>query len=161
MKKILLTIAICFIFTMGVAANSGSAIIPEFRYFRFSSQDYGSTNIHISNITTELIDVEILLYKSDGTLLKENSSFFAINNLLNFDCSSAKNTMQFSLDANQSGRFDFHPSSLGPEWETGYGIIKWSQDSTAVLGLIARGIIYRYFNTYGFSELSINQGQPF
>ena len=125
------------------------------------SENYQSTHFHFSNITTGLIDVEILLYKSDGTLMKENTSFFDTNNLLNFDCSSAENTLQFSLDANQSGKFNFSPSSLSPGWEFGYGIIKWSQDSNAVLGLIARGTIYRYFNTYAYREISINQGQPF
>ena len=147
---------------MGVAANSGSAIIPEFRYCRRGAENYRSSHFHISNITTELIDVEILLYKSDGTLMKENASFFDIDNLLNFDCSSAKNTMQFSLDANQSGTFSFLPSSLGPEIEFGHGIIKWSQDSIVVLGLIARGNAYlRYNKTYAYSEITINNGQPF
>lgn len=159
MKKILLAVAICFIFTMGVAANSGSAVIPGYLNGKTASH-FQCFVMHVSNITPDPIDVEIILYRRDGSLLNNVSSYVTVVNAFNFDGSATENTFQFSLGGNHTCgiTFDKWPE-LG---EIGYGIIKWNQNSTAVHGLVARGYnVIIINNNHARSSISINGGQPF
>ncbi len=163
MKKLLLTIAICFIFTMGVVANSGSAVIPTFNSQK-DGNNYQRTTVQISNITKEPINVEILLYKSNGNLWYDILSTVNVTvaNALNFDGSSADNSFQFSLNGNQTCCFTLH-AYINGHTEFGYGIIKWTQNSPAVHGLVARGQQWCVIgSSYAFcSSITINNGQPF
>ena len=160
MKKLLLTIAICFIFTMGVAANSGSAVIPGYN-LEIQNWNMQGFVIYTSNITPEPIDVEIILYKLDGTILNNVASYVDVVNTINFDGSAPENTFQYTLDGKNTGIFSFSNWILGQP-VAGYGIIKWTQNSNAVQGLVARA--HTYINVdkkYGLNTIIINGGQPF
>ena len=161
MKKILITIAICFIFTMGVAANSGSAVIPGFHIDK-TSVYFITTAYYISNITPDPIDVELIIYKSDGTIMNDASNYVYVYNALNFDDTSVENTFHFSLAGNQTCGMSFNHNLYNGQYEIGYGIIKWTQNSNVVHGLVARGHTYYKHNSMcGYSSLTINEGQPF
>ena len=176
MKKALIVLTVLLSLFAGVATaatNSGTAVIPFYHASIDPDGNVYQTNISLSNITDKNINVEVILYKKDGTILTDtdNNPYGGTIrgfDLLNYYDNFSDKTLSFTLGPNSSGRFDIYnlePIEISGIY--GYGIIKWTQDSTAVNGLVASGIGYYQINdnivSLGYSQLAIpiNDGLPF
>lgn len=177
LKKSLVVLTVLLSLFAGVAmasANSGSAIIP---LYQASLDNWGHrymTWVHLSNITNQELNIEVILYKSDGTILTDTDndpfggSIHSRDNLLNYYDNLTDASLSFTLGPNSSARFgvydDGHPRD---NIVRGYGVIKWQQNSKAPCAIVAHAIGY-YANLssgqilgHNMFAIPINNGLPF
>lgn len=163
MKKLLIGLVamVCLLGVVGVAyGNSGSAVIPGLYSSYTASTEYNVTVFRISNITNESIDVKIILYKQDGSLLSGSNYVYSQDNLNNYNGSLSDATVSFTLAPNAAGEIKFRQTTSNVIY--GHGIIEWEQKSTAVYGLVVSGfIVSRTAQGYDRFLLPINNGLPF
>lgn len=177
MKRSLIILTVLLSLFAGVAivsANSGSAIIPHYQASDEVAGHRFSTWIHLSNITNQDLNIEVIFYKKDGTILTDTDnnplggSIHARDNIFNYYDNLTDASLSFTLGPNSSTRFgvydDGHPRDNNAR---GYGVIKWQQDSKAPCAIVAHGIGY-YANVSSGKVLGqnlfaipINNGLPF
>jgi len=161
MKKIMtcLITMICLLgLAAGTSANTGRAIIPPTGFSYFTSSSYVQPQLFISNITNNSISITITFYDKNGAILTGVVSGLNLNNL---NSSPGNASISFDLAANATGYVFLNLNSASTNF--GYGIIGWTQNSTAVYGLVANGsnVWYnngRWINSY---SIPINNGLPF
>ncbi len=168
MKRSLVVLTILLSLFAGVATaatNSGTAVIPHYQ----AAHTIGifETFINLSNITDQNINVKVILYNSDGTILTDTDNdplggtIKAYDNILNYLDNLTDASLSFTLGANSSCRFVV----TGNDSVRGYGVIKWEQDSKAVCGLVAHGIGFysgaNYSSGRNMVAIPINNGLPF
>ncbi|MCG8515670.1 MAG: hypothetical protein MI740_16130 [Halanaerobiales bacterium] len=167
MKKALVVLTILLSLFAGVAiasANSGSAIIPHYQAY-VNEQFRYYTWVYLSNITDQDINVEVILYKRDGTILFDTDNNISGYYLSNYNENLPNATLSFTLGPNSFGKFgissyDHHDIAT----TAGYGIIKWEQDSKAVHGLVAQAIGFLVLKSnpvHPQLSIPINNGLPF
>ena len=149
LKKLLVVLAI-FISCAPLLAGSGKAIVT--RWFA-ADWDSKSTNLQISNITGNDLEVTVTFYKQDGTLHTGSDILFA-----NFQASNAE------LGAGKTGYITIKNSAAQPDLKYGYAVIEWKNKGSDddVLGLVA----HSYSNQNqsgraGWYSTSINGDMPF
>ena len=177
MKRSLVVLTVLLSLFAGVAivsANSGSAIIP---HYVASTNYYGLrhyTWYYVSNITNQNIDVEVIFYKNDGTIVSDIDNNPLEGTLRGYSVSNYKDTLSdlslsFTIGPHSNGRFCI-TSSEHPDYTNlgGYGIITWKQDSKVATALVAHGMIFSDIkdsstNLLGQSlgTIPINNGLPF
>ncbi len=178
MKRSLIVLTVLLSLFAGVAivsANSGSAIIPHYvasTSYNKSIRQY--TCYYVSNITDQNIDVEVIFYKNDGTIVSDIDNNPLEGTLRGYSVSNYKDTLSdlslsFTIGPHSNGRFCII-SSEHPDYTNlgGYGIITWKQDSKVATGLVAYGMIFSDIkdsstNLLGQSlgTIPINNGLPF
>jgi hypothetical protein len=162
MKKMLvgLTLMICLLGLSTVTyGNTGKAIITPTEFTYYSSSNYFEPQFYFSNITNNPLTVTITLYDKTGSIL--TSGFHISNNVSNPNTSPSNASLSFDLAANATCTLKIWLSSSSDNY--GYGIIEWTQNSTAICGLIAHGCDW-YKNVSGAwtsYALPINNGLPF
>ena len=177
MKKALVVLTVLLSLFAGVAivsANSGSAIIPLYQASDEPTGHRYMTWIHLSNITDKDINVEVILYRSDGTILTDTDNdpssgpLQSRDNIRNYYDNLTDASLSFTIGPNSSGRFVIYDEEF-PRYNTarGYGVIKWQQDSKAPCAIVAHGIGY-YANVsagkilgHNMFAIPINNGLPF
>ncbi len=126
-------------------AGSGKAIVP---FWNAGTTIYHQTDIYITNISNNDVEVTVTIYKKDGTELTSGVTYN------NFSASDTK------ILARNSGYVRINPTTSG----FGFAIIEWnntgSDDNTVALTAYA---MFLKFNATveGVSAVPINQGLPF
>ncbi|BCJ98131.1 hypothetical protein [Anaerocolumna chitinilytica] len=159
-----LVMVTCLVSPSGIVSASsystGKAVIPW--YVQSSSTMCGFS---VSNITDKPINVTITLYNSDGTILLDDNSastgfITGTSELLNYCDQNTDSTLTFTLNAHSTGTFQTYYNTIS---KSGYGVIKWEQDGTAIQGLVAHGGYQnKVSNTVNSAfAIPINGGLPF
>ena len=139
--------------------STGKAVIPY-----YSQYPELLTWISVSNITDNPIDVTVTLYKTDGTIFTDDNNIdtglITGIHLQNYSDQVTDATLTFTLNAHSTGWFKIMYS---PTDNNGYGIIKWSQNSNELHGVVANGGYYEHLSNGEISRqaLTINGGLPF
>ncbi|QEM69762.1 hypothetical protein FO488_17435 [Geobacter sp. FeAm09] len=158
-----------------VFAASGKAYISKYHYYTDSSRIWASY-YYISNVTGANIHVAIKLFRNPlageipPVFLKDsgNSSttgFITAVDVLNYDESGTNSTATFDLAPYTTGQIKIY-SPTSTEGGNGHGVIEWTQDSEAPVGIVAHGLLQygaAAFNTSipSFHSIMINGGNPF
>jgi hypothetical protein len=171
MKKkllIILSLVVVLISTTFVHANSiereyscGSAIIPCFVYKGTDAKTW----INISNITNENVEVRVVLYKKDGTILKDDNDInsgqiIGSTEMINYSDQIEGASLKFTLSPHSTGTIT--TLNQNNEVINGYGKIQWSQESSTHHALIASGSMCSTFSdSWSRYGITINGGMPF
>ncbi len=137
---VLLLLPACF-----ATAGTGKAIVP---FWNAGTTIYHQTDIYITNISNNDVEVTVTIYKKDGTALTSGVTY------VNFSASDTK------ILARNSGYVRINPTTSG----FGFAIIEWnntgSDDNTVALTAYA---MFLKFNATveGVAAIPINQGLPF
>ncbi len=116
MKKSLIVLTVLLSLFAGVATaatNSGSAVIPHYQT-QMEPEGFGyRTYITVSNITDKNINVEIVLYKINGTILTDTDNSpargtirmedISLAHITNYREDLSGVTLAFTLAPNSSG----------------------------------------------------------
>lgn len=162
MKKLLVVLLVigCLMgLATGVYAKTGSAIIPHFQ----NGNDNYMGLFFITNITEQPINVKVTFYKTDGGLIvgDDNVRTTGITrcggaSVINYNENLEDATVSFTLGANATVWVYQVNSNIG------YGMIEWSQNSKATVGLISFGRNQWVYNgQWNFYSIPINNGLPF
>ena len=144
MKIKALIVSCFFFFTNTAIAGSGKAIIPM--WHGVSGSNY-FTDVRLSNITNNNIEVKVTFYNTNGTKVTSGITYWDFAN---------GNT---ELAANSSGRMRIAASGYG------YATIEWNNigenddDLVALVAHAERMLIQS--GGIGVSSLPVNQGLPF
>ena len=168
MKKIKVLLMSLVLITCMLGANgtvaassysSGKAFIPY-----YSQSDTLKTVYTVANITDSPITVTVTIYNADGTLVTDDNSsttgrITASTDFLNYSDQNIDSSLTFTLNAHNTGYFIMNYNSA---YNYGYGVINWTQNGTAVQGLVVTGKnISSSNNTLIHHYIPVNNGLPF
>lgn len=178
-KSLILCVVVMILFLVNVApifAASGKAVIPKYHYYTNTSIGRSwVTTYYISNVTGANIHVTLKFYKKPAdtapALLKDSGNspdtgFLIAADVLNYDETISNASATFDVAPYTTGQFAIM-SSTDTGGGTGYGVVEWTQDSEAVVGLVAQGVLqygplgYNANIVPSFASISINDGKPF
>ena len=163
MRKIVLFVLLLALLVISsvVQAKSGSAVIPFYYFHRNSAySDVTKSIFYISNITDQLISVNVTLFSYDGTIYKVASGDHVnIYNTNSYNLNNINSTISFELNPNTTTYMVFSTDLNLKRY--GYGVIEWTQDSNNTYGLVASGSFLHSEPTVSRFALQINEGMPF
>jgi hypothetical protein len=152
-----------------VADASGRAIIPHWNAFYSGSisNEFSSTQIHVSNITDATITIEMSLYDAEGDLASSDdfdASILPVGALMN--CNAMGNLCD--LPAHSSGFYFIHNDSENDfPFTTGYGSLEWTSFNKEHMAMVAHGISMSEMSDTQSGRMKasvsipINNGMPF
>ena len=178
MKRSLVVLTILLSLFAGVAiasANSGSAIIPHYQASYETSGHVFTTWIHLSNITNQDVNIEVIFYKKDGSILTDTDndprggSIEARDDIFNYYDNLTDASLSFTLGPNSSARFGVYDGGHPRDSiSRGYGVIKWQQNNSKTpCAIVAHAIGYCSNISSGkvlghnLFAIPINNGLPF
>jgi len=140
--------------------STGTAIIPEYL------EGTGTrTSFNMSNITDNPIDVTIIFYNPDGTLVTDDNSpttgriSFETDFISNYSDQNTNSSLTFTLKAHCSLTFKVNPTTLKNK---AYGLIQWKQLGSTQKGLVVHGSIITETTTSSDTvSVPVNGGLPF
>ena len=140
--KVCCSLLMTFLSVSSFADSSGRAIIPHWSafYSGTKSNEFSSTQIHVSNLTDSTITIELSLYDAEGDVASSDdfdASVLPVGALMN--C----NTMGTLCDlpAHHSGFFFIHNDSENEfPFTTGYGSLEWTSFNQEQVAMVAHGI---------------------
>ena len=147
MKKLLFSLTnliLVILLSNQAIAGTGKTLVP----FWAGGTSTDQTNLYVSNISQNNVEVTVSVYKSDGTLLNNGVSYYGFVN---------SNTQ---LDGKTSGYIAIQPSV----WDHGYITIEWKNlgNDDDQVALVALGERYRGPSSkLAVNTITINQGLPF
>lgn len=167
--KPLLLLFILFNSMHALADSTGRAIIPHWNAFYSGSatNEFASTQIHVSNLTDTTITVEMKLYDAEGDLASSDdfdASILPVGALMNCNIMGTL----CDLPAHSSGFFFIHNDSENEfPFTTGYGAIEWSSYNEEHVAMVAHGTTLSERSDSQSARMKsnmsipINNGMPF
>jgi len=151
------------------ADSSGRAIIPHWNAFYSGSvsNEFSSTQIHVSNLSDSAITIEMTLYDAEGDVASSDdfdASILPIGALMN--CNTMGNLCD--LPAHSSGFYFIHNDSENEfPFTTGYGRLEWTSYNEEHMAMVAHGISMSEMSDSKSGRMKasisipINNGMPF
>ena len=167
--KFLMLVSGLFISLPSVADSTGRAIIPHWNafYSGTASNEFSSTQIHVSNLSDATVTVEINLYDAEGDIASSDdfdASILPVGALMNCNIMGTL----CDLPAHSSGFFFIHNDSENEfPFTTGFGSLEWTSYNEELVSLVAHGIAMSEMSDTKSGRMKasvtipINNGMPF
>lgn len=166
MKKVLL-IAMAFgVLMCGTAlaqgSSHGSAIVPMVITYSYDTYNYTTSQLYLSNITSEEVQCTVRFYDHDGNDIGALADVYKGHQTAGIGVKIATDTSSFSIPANGTRYLDFYESTTRNQ--VGYAIVEWESTNVKISKALVGG--HRTYGRAGTgtifnSSTLINNGQPF
>lgn len=152
-----------------LAESTGRAIIPHWNAFYSGTvtNEFSSTQLHVSNLTDTTITVEMKLYDAEGDVPSSDdfdASILPVGALMNCNLTGTL----CDLPSHSSGFFFIHNDSENDfPFTTGYGSLEWTSYNEEHTALVAHGITLSEMSDSNAGRMKssvsipINNGLPF
>ncbi|MCG8525317.1 MAG: hypothetical protein MI748_02975 [Opitutales bacterium] len=174
MKNIKKTLIISILLSLSSSSlfgYVGNSLVPPWQAYVINSHalvNVATYSIFLSNISESEIDIELFLFDSDGSILKdsdnnENTGLLRASGYFTNYSEQSDASLVVKVAAGKSVELKVNPFGMSGDlnyW--GYGKIIWTSSEPIDSAVIARGMIYRTLGDARATQgVQINNGLPF
>ncbi len=141
MRRTIILLLLLSSLTFAAKGSQGVMYFHGWLTSYYSSSNYYVSQIHITNLSSDTLEIEFDVYNYDGALITQDSRIFTQYVHPEWDISGTTSTAVFKLPPKNTAFLQIKGHI--PSNETGYGTIKWKSNSDVRNPLAASGWIYR------------------
>ncbi len=141
MKLTIILMLLLSSFSFGAKGSQGIMYFHGWLTSYYASNNFYYTHVHITNVTSDTLEIEFDVYNYDGSLITQDSRIWTQYVHSGWDVSGTTSTAVFKLPPKNTAFLQIKGHI--PSNETGYGTIKWKSNSDVRNPIAASGWIYR------------------